>query len=98
MTYSVIFSPSAISDLENIHAHIERDGGSDRAIAWIRGIREFCRGLETVPHRGTRRDHIAPGLRTIAYRKQATVAITISARSVTIPPHSCTEDAMSMPR
>lgn len=84
MKYSVVFSPAAVSDLEDIHAYIESDSGAGRAISWIRGVRDFCLNLETAPQRGMPRDDISPGLRTIGFRRQATVAIIVSADVVTI--------------
>jgi toxin ParE1/3/4 len=40
--------------------------------------------LETSPARGTRRDDIRPGLRTVGFERRATIAFRIVGREVVI--------------
>jgi toxin ParE1/3/4 len=47
-------------------------------------IVEHCLAFSTFPHRGTRRDDIRPGLRTVGYRRRATIALEVTADTVNI--------------
>ncbi|MGB5087418.1 MAG: type II toxin-antitoxin system RelE/ParE family toxin [Methylocystis silviterrae] len=40
--------------------------------------------LETFPERGTRRDDLRPGLRTIGFRRRVTIAFAVETDAVTI--------------
>lgn len=47
-------------------------------------IVDFCEGFSTFPNRGTRRDELRPGLRTIGFRHQVTIAFDAGDDTVTI--------------
>ena len=47
-------------------------------------IVDYCEKLETFPHRGTRRDDLRPGLRTIGFRRRVMIAFAVEADAVTI--------------
>ena len=55
----------------------------DRTVAAIRG---YLGGFGSVPHRGTRRDDLMPGLRIVPFRRRTAVAFTVDdgARTVRI--------------
>lgn len=38
----------------------------------------YCEDLATLPHIGTRRDEVLPGLRTVGWRKTVTIAFQVS--------------------
>ena len=40
--------------------------------------------LETFPKRGTRRDDIRPGLRTMGFERRATIAFQVTSKEVVI--------------
>lgn len=84
MTRPVVFSPEAQDDLLSLYAHIAARSGEDRALAYTNQIAAYCLRLAQFPERGTRYDHLRPGLRTIGFRRQASVAFTITADAVTI--------------
>ena len=44
----------------------------------------FCEGLADFPHRGTARDDLRPGLRTICYRKRVVLAYAVIDETVAI--------------
>jgi toxin ParE1/3/4 len=54
------------------------------ARAWIDRLIFYCEGFATFPERGTRRDDIAPGLRTVGYRRRATIAFRVDGNIVVI--------------
>lgn len=39
----------------------------------------YCEGLRTIPHRGTMRDDVRPGLRITNYKKRAVIAFDVEA-------------------
>ena len=86
-SYLVEEKPDVFSDYLAIAEHIERWTG-DRAMAdrTVDAIRDFIKSLSTVPHRGTKRDDLRPGLRIVPFKKRTTIAIEIddNAEVVTI--------------
>ena len=45
----------------------------------------IARILRTFPHRGTRRDDIRAGLRTLGYRRRVTIAFEVADDTVNVP-------------
>ena len=43
-----------------------------------------CQRLSTFPERGTRRDDLRPGMRTLGYRRRVTIAFTVTDETVAI--------------
>lgn len=86
-TYRVEEKPDVFFDYLAITEHIERWTG-DRALAdrTVDTIRAFLKSLNTLPHRGIRRDELRPGLRIVPFKKRTAVAIEIDdeARVVTV--------------
>lgn len=83
-SYQVIFSPEAEAQLLTIYRWIA-DGAAPRIAAeFTEAIIEYCEKLESFPERGTRRDDLRPGLRTIGFRQRVTIAFAIEAGVVTI--------------
>lgn len=82
--FFVSYSAQAADQLEALYLHIAEDSGPDRAAGYVDAIADYCDGLETFPHRGTRRDGILPGLRLLGFRRRATIAFTVEDAGVTI--------------
>ena len=80
----VSFSQRAERQLEDLLRYITEDSGEARADAFVGRVVEFCKGLSTFPERGTRRDDLRPGLRTIGFRRRATVAFVVGEEEVTV--------------
>ncbi|SIT54460.1 putative plasmid stabilization protein [Mesorhizobium prunaredense] len=74
MTHQVVFSAAAEKDVAELLAYLVPEAGERTARAWVDRLIVYCEGFATFPERGTRRDDIAPGLRTIGYRRRATIA------------------------
>lgn len=47
---------------------------ADRTVA---AIRAYLGGFGSVPHRGTRRDDLMPGLRIVPFKRRTAIAFTI---------------------
>lgn len=84
MTVEVRFRPSARADLFNIYNYIALHSGRTVAGGYIDRIEAACMRLETFPERGTRRDDLMPGLRTIGFERRVTIAFTVRPDGVEI--------------
>jgi toxin ParE1/3/4 len=84
VTRSVVFAPEAGADLHNLYDTIADASQPERAIAYVEGLRRYCLGFADFPERGTRRDTIRPGLRTIGYRRRITVAFHVTDATVVV--------------
>ena len=59
-------------------------GHPEADFAARRSPKSRCEKLEIFPHRGTRRDDLRPGLRTIGIRRRVMIAFAVEADAVTI--------------
>ncbi len=80
----VIFTPFAIDQLDSLHRYISERSYESRADAYIKRIETYCQSLSTFPMRGTARDHIYAGLRTIGFERRATIAFIVADDAVYI--------------
>lgn len=84
MTHRVIFSPRAEAQLVKLHKDIADESSPAIGERYTAAIVKYCLGFSTFPHRGTRRDNIRPGLRTVGYRRRATIAFEVADEAVNI--------------
>ncbi len=84
MHYTVVFTPEAEEELAELYRFIAGSSSPDIAARYTDGIVTYCEELETLPHRGTRRDDIRPGLRILGYRRRVAIAFTVEGGMVSI--------------
>jgi toxin ParE1/3/4 len=84
MTHTVRFRPAAEADLFNLYDYIAREAGREVAGGYIERIEAACLALEHFPRRGTRRDDIRPGLRTMGFERRATIVFRVQDEEVLI--------------
>lgn len=84
MVYRVIFTPQADSQLDRIEDYIAAAASPATAEAFIDAIIAACQSLSTFPNRGTRRDDIRPGLRSMGFRKRVTIVFEVEDDRVNI--------------
>jgi toxin ParE1/3/4 len=82
--YEVGFRPKAEADLFALYHYIAAMADHAVAGAYIDRIEAACMALETFPNRGTRRDDIRPGLRTIGFEGRATIVFRVLETEVII--------------
>ncbi|MBX9699745.1 MAG: type II toxin-antitoxin system RelE/ParE family toxin [Acetobacteraceae bacterium] len=82
MTRRIVFAPEARADLRELYLFIAAHSGDARALGYVSRIEAFCRGFGDVPERGTRRDDLRPGLRTVGFERRVTLAFTVTADAV----------------
>jgi toxin ParE1/3/4 len=83
-SYEVSFRPRAEADLLALYEYIAGEAGTAVAGGYIDRIEAACLNLATFPERGTRRDDIRPGLRTIGFERRATIAFQVLENEVVI--------------
>ena len=82
--FKISFRPLAEEDLFDLYRHIAAEAGLAIAGAYIDPIEAACMSLETFPERGTRRDDIRPGLRTMGFERRATIVFLVTPNEVQI--------------
>jgi plasmid stabilization system protein ParE len=84
--YEVVFDTAARQDLRDIFDYINTRAGSDTAERFTTRLFQHCATLSHTPERGTRRDELRPGLRTMGYRRRATIVFRVdrAARKVVV--------------
>ena len=75
--YTVVFAPEAEEQLAELYRYIAAQGAPLNALRYTEAIVAYCEGLTTVPHRGTRRDDLRPGLRMTNYEGRAGIAFAV---------------------
>jgi plasmid stabilization system protein ParE len=83
-TYGVVFAPEAEDDLVELYDYIAEHGSPTVAARYTEAIIEYCEGLASIAHRGTRRDDIRPGLRITNYKRRAVIAFEVNESSNTV--------------
>jgi toxin ParE1/3/4 len=73
----VYFRPQAEDDLSALYEYIASRAGVHVAGSYIDRIEAACMALATFPERGTRRNDILPGLRTIGFERRASIAFRV---------------------
>lgn len=77
MALKVFFRPESEADLISLYDYIAERAGRRIAGGYIDRLEEACMALATFPKRGTRRDDILPGLRTIGFERRVTIAFRV---------------------
>ncbi len=77
MALEVFFRPQAEADLLALYRYIAEASGLVNAGNYIDRIEVACMSLGTFPNRGTRRDDLTPGLRTVALERRVTIAYRV---------------------
>ncbi len=80
----VIFTPLALRQLAKLHGDITFQSSESRADGYISRIETYCLRLETFPLRGTKRDDLLAGLRTIGFERRVTIAFVVTEGAVLI--------------
>ena len=84
MGHSIILTPEARDHLDAIYDYIAAAASPDIAQRFTDGILDHIGKLTSFPRRGTMRDDLRPGLRTIAWRRRVTIAFAVEDAAVVI--------------
>jgi toxin ParE1/3/4 len=84
VTHTVTFSPEARGQLLSLHDYIATKSASRVAVRFVDSIIAYCERLKHYPRRGTKRDDLLPGMRTVGFKRRATIAFLVDDETVTI--------------
>ena len=79
----VIFTPEAQAHLDGLFDYIA-ETSPVAAHRFVSAIVDYCMTFALFPQRGTKRDDLRPGLRTVGFRRRVTIVFSVSADVVTI--------------
>ena len=80
----LVFRPEALAQLEELYDFVTAAGSPLAAADLVDALVTFCEDLAPFPLRGTARDDIRPGLRTIGFRRRSVVAFVARDYAVVI--------------
>ena len=83
-SYTTVFKPEAEGHLDSLYDYIAGSASDDVAARYIDAIIADCLALSHFPQRGTARDDLSPGLRSISHRRRAVIVFTIEGDRVVI--------------
>lgn len=84
MAVKIRFRKAALTDLIDLYDYIAKQSGRERASAYIDRIEAVCMALADFPERGTRRDDLRSGLRTLGFQRQASIVFRVDDAGVEI--------------
>jgi toxin ParE1/3/4 len=82
--FRIRFRPRAEADLLDLYRYIADEAGLDVTGAYIDRIEAACMALAASPERGTKRDDIRPGVRTLGFERRATIVFQVKRVDVVI--------------
>ena len=82
--YRVELRPAAARQLEAIEARIAGEATDDIAQRFVGAVLDRCLALETYPDRGTPRDDIRPGIRTLVFKRNVVIAYVVEAGEIAV--------------
>jgi len=75
----VSFRPLAEEDLTGLYFYIaEQSGFPDRAIEYLRRLRDYCDALAEFPKRGRERSDLRPGVWVAGFEKRVAIVYVIA--------------------
>lgn len=84
MALSVKVRRAALADLTAIYDWIADQGSAETARAYRGRLLKACASLVDFPRRGSMRDDLAPGVRTISFEGRAVIAYLVAGDTVDI--------------
>jgi plasmid stabilization system protein ParE len=84
VTRTIVFAPEAEAQLVRLYRYIAREASAEIARRFTDDIISHCETLSEFAERGTPRDDLRPGLRTIAFRRRVTLAYAVMNADVAI--------------
>lgn len=84
MRYRVVWRPKASAQLDSLYLWIADAAGPEIAYDYTSRIEAATNKLTDFPHRGTPRDDLAHGLRTIPYRRRTVIGYRVIGDTVEI--------------
>ena len=80
----VVFRREALAQLDELYDFVAAAGSPAAAADLVDAIVALCEDLAPFPLRGTARDDLRPGLRTIGFRRRAVIAFVVRDDAVVV--------------
>lgn len=80
----MIYGPEASAQLIALEFYIAEAASPGIAQAYVEAIVARCDSLSAFPHRGTPRDDLMPGIRTLSFRRRVTILYRVTGEQVAI--------------
>ncbi|HEX7853659.1 MAG TPA: type II toxin-antitoxin system RelE/ParE family toxin [Sphingobium sp.] len=80
----VTLSPEASANLLALYDWISEQASPEIALSYIERLETYIRGFEVGAERGTLRNEIREGLRTVGFERRVTIAFTVNENQVII--------------
>lgn len=84
MQYRIVYTPEAREQLRILFRYIAHEASRQVAKRYTDAIMAHCEKLTAFPHRGTPRDDVRPGMRTLSFRRRVTITYTVREGAVLI--------------
>lgn len=84
MSYTVVFSPEALAQLDALEDYVSDAASPSTAARFIDNLIGYCESLCLFPLRGTCRDDLLPDLRITHYRRTTVIAFMVGPDSETV--------------
>jgi plasmid stabilization system protein ParE len=81
---SVVFTPEVEHQLVELYRYVAAAGSAEVAARYTEEIVAYCEELAAFPHRGSVRDDIRPGLRTIGFKRRVVIAFALLGQTLVI--------------
>lgn len=82
--YRISFGPRARRQLIELQAYIAAQASERIAENYVGALMRRCHALEFFPNRGTPRDDLEPGLRTLSFKRRATIVYGVDEDSADV--------------
>jgi toxin ParE1/3/4 len=84
MQFDVIFSPEAKEHIRKLERYLAQRFYAANAERYVARLIRACTSLENSPYRGTKREDLGSGVRTMGFERSATIYFAIEVRQVVI--------------
>lgn len=84
MSHTIVVSPEARKQLDDLYDYIAEAASSVTALRFTDAILDLLEELRDFPNRGTMRDDLLPGLRTVGFRRRVTIAFVVEPTQVLV--------------
>jgi toxin ParE1/3/4 len=81
---TVVLSPAVQADLASLFDYIAEQASSAVALRYVQRIYDYCGSFDVAAERGTKRDDLRSGLRTVGFERRVTIAFHVEPETVTI--------------
>ncbi|HEU0045473.1 type II toxin-antitoxin system RelE/ParE family toxin [Sphingomonas sp.] len=82
--YRVVLSQEAQDEIESLRRYISEAANPGTANGYIDRVLAHTGKLTNFPHRGSPRDDLRPGTRTISFKRRMTIAYTVDEQDVVV--------------